>query len=314
MGALLKTAVSQVKYFYQHTRLIIIAGALVIMSLPLSSHWVYILSGILVGTVGLMHGATDHVLFMNSRGLSTSHKIPRRFFTQYLGILAIYAVLWFAILAFAFAIFILVSCYHFGQTQLQYLKLSEKHFLKKLAYALWGFGVLVMIVFLNAEESEALIYSVFPNSWVTSLFGQYTFSIALSAAGLCAFMILITARFSRVKQVLIELLEIGVIFTISYFANLALSFALFFGLWHSLRACQVQIDKLRKNEMFKVRDFLKHSLPFTFISLIGIALLILASQYLESQILPEMLFLIAISVLTMPHMVIYEQFYNYHDS
>ena len=289
------------------------AAALIIMSLPLPSTGILVLSGILVGTIGLMHGATDHVLFMNSQGQSVRERIPLRFFGQYLGILVLYGALWFLIPGLAFAAFIVVSCYHFGQTQLQYLGLSEKSWPKKLAYALWGLGVLNMIVFLNAPDSENLVYSVFPQAWVTQLFGQDAFLIALLSGATCALVILATSRKSNRSQIVLELLEIVVIFLFSHFANLALSFALFFALWHSLRASQVQIDKLRRNEHFQVKDFIRHSLPFTIISLFGIALLIGASQYLESQILPEMLSLIAISVLTMPHMVIYEQFYNYHD-
>jgi hypothetical protein len=41
--------------------------------------------------------------------------------------------------------------------------------------------------------------------------------------------------------------------------------------------------------------------------------MMLLATFFESSIKVEMLFLVAISMLTLPHMFIYERFYNYFD-
>ena len=126
-------------------------------------------------------------------------------------------------------------------------------------------------------------------------------------------MVLILFRFQKWQFILFELLELLAIALLSYKSNLLVSFGLFFGFWHSLRASQVQIDKIAKVTSFSISQFIKESLPFTLISIFGISLMLLAAYYSGSGIRVEMLFLVAISMLTLPHMFIYERFYNYFD-
>lgn len=301
------------RFFYPNTRLIIIGLALLLTFLPLGSQLTFILAGILVGTIGLMHGATDHILYLNTRGQRAGATLPVRFFIEYLGVLMVFGFVWYLVPWLAFGIFILISAYHFGQTQLQYLPLSEKSWQKKATYALWGLGVLGMIVLLNPAESEKLINSMLQSPAVDDFFSNQATLLGFAMAGLCLLAILFNAKGSSIKKLGFEIAEVLVIMCFSYYANLVLSFALFFGLWHSLRASQVQIDKLTEDQPFSAKDFVKNSLAFTLISLVGIAGLIVAADQLSSQIVPEMLFLVAISLLTMPHMVIYERFYNRHD-
>lgn len=283
--------------------------AFFVVTLPLPYLVIQIISLALILTIGLMHGATDHYLYMNAKGLSTRKSIPKAFFVKYLITLAIMALTWWIAPTIAFAVFIISSAYHFGQTQWQYLDIPEKSFKKKVLYTLWGLLVLSMIVLINGNESDRLIQSV-----LSVQFSVQSLSLLIYILVSLLFISFIVIRHKLPLQNLtFELLELAVICYFSWKSDLLLSFALFFGLWHALRASQVQIDKLKRDEAFGWRAFLLGSLPFTIISLIGIAGLLWASVQLDQQIEPEMLFLIAISVLTMPHMVIYEEFYRHHD-
>jgi Brp/Blh family beta-carotene 15,15'-monooxygenase len=254
-----------------------------------------------------MHGATDHFLDLNTKEKTTQSKIPLSFFAQYLIAILIMAVFWWLFPYAALALFILSSGYHFGQTQWQYLALPEKSILKKLLYLIWGLMIILMIVIYNAKESNDLINSI------TAGVAVETFRPLLYACYSIFIIILFLIRKHLHRSTLLyEIIELICIYFVSVQTNLLISFGLFFGLWHSFRAAQVQIDKIRKDQRFEIKDFIKGSLPFTLISLFGIALLIWISSLLNQSIQPPMLFLIAISALTMPHMIIYEGFYNKH--
>jgi len=313
MEAFLKKSFQGLDFFYPVTRLYIIALGIVIAFLPMTELLELILSIVLIGTIGLMHGATDHILFINYQKLNQQTPIPREFFYVYLGILLAMGLVWFILPLGAVILFVLFSCYHFGQTQLQYLPISEAKGQKKFLYALWGFIALLAIVLFNSKETtellkpflaEELLQPFFEFRWFIVGFGAVFFTIAI---------LLVKAK-RKWKFIAFELVELGVILLISYHSSLLLSFALFFGLWHSLRASQVQIDKLALKSKFTTKDFIIKSLPFTLMSLFGIAILLLINTKLELDIHPFMIFLIAVSVLTMPHMFVYEKFYGFHDS
>jgi Brp/Blh family beta-carotene 15,15'-monooxygenase len=309
MGAISKTADQKVDFFYTKTRLLIIGIALSISIIPLPETIIISLSIGLILSIGLMHGATDHFLFMNAKGLHTKGSIPSVFFFKYLLTLALMALMWWIAPLLAFSVFILTSAYHFGQTQWQYVSISEQSPLKKLLYLSWGMLILSTIVVLNPQESNLLINSVISDPFDVESLRWLIFA----SGGLWMLTLAFLIRHLSVKTLSLELLELVVIVFVSLQGNLLLSFALFFGLWHSLRASQVQIDKLKEDQQFNWRAFILGSLPFTLISIAGIAILLWVSNQLNQRIQPEMLFLIAISVLTMPHMVIYEEFYAKHD-
>ena len=184
---------------------------------------------------------------------------------------------------------------------------------KKVCYATWGMLVLSLIVLFNLEESKALIISAVPTLNLEYLSVYISHVIISVMLGLTTLSFLMVIRHLKWQYLLYELVELAAITLLSYHTNLLVSFGLFFGLWHSLRASQVQIDKVNINRPFTIKEFIKESIPFTLISILGIGLMLLITFYLGSEIKTEMLFLIAISMLTLPHMFIYEQFYNYFD-
>lgn len=314
MGTISETTLPQINYFYPKTRIgiTLIGLAFAIEFLPeLVSN---ILAIIAVVTIGLMHGATDHILYINSEEAEYKTKIPKTFIIKYLFILAAMGSIWLVLPKLALGSFLVVSAYHFGQTQLQYVPMTESSWLKKSLYAVWGLLILALVVLLNLEESKGLIISAIPSLELGFLTTDMSKTIIISLLIATAILFIILNRKLNWKAVLFELVEVLTIALFAHQCNLLVSFGLFFGLWHSLRASQVQIDKVSLKQQFSPKLFIKESLPFTIISILGISLMLLATFYLESQIRVEMLFLVAISMLTLPHMFIYERFYNYFDS
>ena len=313
MGTIFKATLSEVAYFYPKTRLFIILVALLAATQIIPDLVTNIIATTAVLTVGLMHGATDHVLYTNSNKIKFKSKIPKAFVVKYLTILIFMGLVWLFLPKLALVIFLLVSAYHFGQTQLQYVPIRENSILKKLYYFSWGILILSLIILLNLEESKSLIISAIPEidlSAIDSDNGAYVI--------MASFIIIIIIGIGIYKNLswcttAFEAMELIAIAALSYQNNLLVSFGLFFGLWHSLRASQIQIDKINSQEKFTTKSFIKESLPFTILSIFGIGMMLLVTYLYSNQIKIEMLFLVAISMLTLPHMFIYESFYNYFD-
>jgi Brp/Blh family beta-carotene 15,15'-monooxygenase len=112
-------------------------------ALYLPLQWVLLISGFL--WVGLPHGALDHLL--ESRNISG--KITSRFVAKYVGIMALYFVLWWILPVFSFIIFILYSAFHFGQSDMEEWNVSRQKNIKALV---WGVLLLGMLLFPHMNE------------------------------------------------------------------------------------------------------------------------------------------------------------------
>jgi Brp/Blh family beta-carotene 15,15'-monooxygenase len=108
------------------------------------------------------------------------------------------------------------------------------------------------------------------------------------------------------KTHVVELMILG---PILYFTPLLIGFIVYFGFWHSLPSMLKEYDFLQK---FKAYDtplkFMIQLIPFTLISLVGIALILfLGVKYLDENAL-ILLFFVMISLISFPHILYMDQF------
>lgn len=314
METIFKTIDLKWPFFFPKTRVWLIIIAILFSIIPFNQTLVLIISTIMIGTIGLMHGATDHLLFISYRRLQQLKSIPKAFYLVYLSVLAGMGLVWFLLPQVAIGLFIIVSCYHFGQTQLQYLPASENNWKKKFIYFIWGATVLAFIILMNPKETLELLAPFQVNYLAERMIEWRILIISISVlAFLFAFLSLKKNANLPRTSLIFELIELIVLFWLALRGNLLLSFAVFFSLWHSLRAVQVQMNKLSQERKITTMSFIKESLPFTALSILGIAALFVFINFFELSVHPFMVVLIAISILTMPHMIIYERFYRFHD-
>ena len=66
MGSIFETTFSQIEYFYPKTRLSIVVFAVLLSTSIIPSSIINIFAILVVVSIGLMHGATDHILYINS--------------------------------------------------------------------------------------------------------------------------------------------------------------------------------------------------------------------------------------------------------
>ncbi|HQV32284.1 MAG TPA: Brp/Blh family beta-carotene 15,15'-dioxygenase, partial [Calditrichia bacterium] len=110
---------------------------------------------VLVVFLGIPHGATDLLIANHLAGGEATLRTNLAFLGAYLAAVALFAVLWWLLPGAALLLFSVLSCYHFGQSNLFYLPLSGA--VRPFFYLLWGAYVLSGPILLNWGASEEII-------------------------------------------------------------------------------------------------------------------------------------------------------------
>lgn len=258
--------------------------------------------------LGIPHGAIDNHLFLSKTDTSKF-----RFYAQYLSLIAVNAVLWLIFPQFSFVLFMLISAFHFGQSQFNHY--FEKDSLPQRAlYLTWGLAVLSGLIFYNLESlsiidglQKAMGFLFVEEAYTYLKIFHYIsvslFAIILAGQGLNGSM--------KYEKVLLEIIIFGIIlFTLFIFPPLV-GFSLYFVVLHSMKVMQEEYLYLRGyGYINSMKSFLILLLPYTLVSLFGIAMLI-GLIYFDLLNLPYgYLFLILISSITLPHVFVMDRFYN----
>jgi Brp/Blh family beta-carotene 15,15'-monooxygenase len=268
-------------------------------------------------TTGIPHGAIDHIIYKNNvQGLQKTSPAWhwRLFFIPYIGLLILTVFCWMLLPAITFFVFLSVSCYHFGQSQLFYLQLDESKTLKVTLYLGWGVLLMGFLWLQNWQLQAPAIQTLF--SWSLQM-GGILYSIVLLltiAAGLVTcfiFCLLLRRKLLPLKLFVQELLVLAVLLLMIRISSMYIAFAIYFGLWHSLRVVITEYQYLSvRPGGISLKNFIGAFIPFSAISIAGLLLLFLASAFTGAYISPFMLFLIFISSLTMPHAFVMQGMYH----
>ena len=258
--------------------------------------------------LGIPHGAIDNHLF-----LSKSETSKLKFYIQYLSLIAINALIWFLLPQISFIVFMLVSAFHFGQSQFNHF-FERDTFRHRGIYLTWGVGILSGLILYNISELEALeglqiaMGFLFNDESTRILAGLHIASIIFFVA----LMIIMGIRKEmHWKKIMLEGIVFLVILTALYLFPPLVGFSLYFVILHSMKVMEEEFTFLKSNgNIGSLREFLLLLLPFTAISIFGIFLLI-GMIHFEILNLPYgYLFLILISSITLPHIFVMDKFYN----
>ena len=284
---------------------ILLLLALLVGSLTQGTSLDLVLAFSLILIMGIPHGATDHYLFNLLTEKKNLKKPGKVFILIYLSLMAAYSALWYFFPALSLVIFLVISAYHFGETQFLYLK--KEDWPAKALYLSWGTLVLLLILRSDTDFLETLIvpYLIDPSvfQWV-ELYGMYCSGFLLMAT----LVLLLVVRRNRIPK---ELAELAIIYILSSNLSLLLSFAIFFAFWHSRDSAVAQLVGIRKTyQKFLWRNWLSLTLPFTAISVVGIALLVGVFYFISSPLPLITLFFILIALITLPHVFVMSRFYQ----
>ena len=264
-------------------------------------------------STGIPHGATDHLIYAKVQSHRSRPFSWKRFLGFYLFTMILYSLSWIFLPGFSLSIFLMISAYHFGQSQVLYIKWEAGSLKKRLLGLAWGSLILSSLLLMHLEEVITLLASIISIPAFLSVSGPVQLAMFPTICGLIVLLLWSQAlreRAMAIPEFLKEIASLTILLTTFYVAGLWLGFALYFGVWHALSSMLAEIEAFRKEQSYSVKAFIKDALPFSLISFAGIGILGLAVSFLGEQIPMILLLFIAISVLTLPHTIYMDRFYQ----
>lgn len=264
---------------------------------------------------GIPHGATDHLIHWHKQKVEGKERSWTAFLFPYLLQMLVYALAWILMPLLSFVLFLGISFYHFGQSQLYYLDLPEKHLLKKFIYIIWGAWVLSIILLSDTAQTFLYLEEIVPTSWLDIGFWDRFYIpmvVGLSSLILLLYLFLWT-KGKMTSADLIREIGVGILLGMSlHVCSLWISFGLYFGVWHATKGIRAELFLLKSDDpSWKLTDWIWQAIPFSLMSFVGLFLLVLLWQYWGQNWHPIFLFFVGISMLTLPHMTTLEHVYKY---
>ncbi|MCU0399867.1 MAG: Brp/Blh family beta-carotene 15,15'-dioxygenase [Algoriphagus sp.] len=262
-------------------------------SIPDIYQW--IIFAIILFLVGIPHGGIDHLI----HNPNIERNELYRFIINYIILILIYAIVWWLFPKIALLSFIVMSSYHFGQSHFIQRIIPKKF--TSLSISLRGLFFLFVIL-LGSWESTKTILSPIVNLELDTGY----------RIGILFFLTLVSIGFQGgqgMKLTSEDLFEYFILSPILYFSPLFISFIVYFGFWHALPSMLEEYRVLRTFPTYNsVKKFVVQLLPFSLVSLFGIAfILFFALSYLDQNEV-SMLFFALVSLISFPHILYMDAF------
>ena len=246
-------------------------------------------------SVGIPHGSVDHIIaFINPKVRKFNNKFL--FYFTYLSLITFNIILWIISPFIGLFVFLIISCYHFGETQVIGYNPTEN----KLLNFVVGANILLSLFLNNIVELQEILYIIpeFSNFDLSSFDSVFFLLIAVA-------VLMLSILNFEIKRKVPLYAEITILYMVFFHTDLLTSFALYFGFCHSLPMLMLEFEEF-KNDNF-IKFYLK-TLPFTILSIIfGFLIYQFNNDLLTSDNLILFVFII-ISSLTLPHVFIMRDF------
>lgn len=259
-----------------------------------SSYSVYLFLIVML-SVGIPHGSVDHIIaFINPKARKFNNKFL--FYLTYLSLITFNIILWIISPFIGLFVFLIISCYHFGETQVIGYNPTDN----KLLNFVVGANILLSLFLNNIVELQEILYIIpeFSNFDLSSFDSVFFLLIAVA-------VLMLSILNFEIKRKVPLYAEITILYMVFFHTDLLTSFALYFGFCHSLPMLMLEFEEF-KNDNF-IKFYLK-TLPFTILSIIfGFLIYQFNNDLLTSDNLILFVFII-ISSLTLPHVFIMRDF------
>lgn len=259
---------------------------------------------------GIPHGATDYLIFRRLSRPLFGTRTMTQFYLNYLLLMLVYSFTWWLSPVLSLTIFLLLSMFHFGQSNWNYVSFSSRaeSFLVNTAWG--GFALLVPIVW-HYDEALPIISQITgwqPAPW--SVNARLAVCLGLLLINLWIIAYYGWQRKITRRNVRSELVNLAVLGAVFYFLPLLLGFAVYFVFWHSLSSMLDQIRFFRRQEeQYGWRHYVWNALPFSLVAILGLAALVWGQSQLGLNMGIGVLF-IFISIVTLPHMILIDRLYG----
>ena len=257
--------------------------------------------------IGIPHGAIDHVLLLKKREIS-----KLKFYAIYFGLIIGFFLIWHLSIIYSLIFFLIISAFHFGESQFSDIKLRAP--LKNLFFFLWGFLLLFTLIFYNVEELNKITLFFDDTLELESVYDRNKILILFYITNISTFLLML--YFAIIKKIKIErffselflLLLIHITF---YLFPFIIGFTLYFVALHSLKVMNDEFVFFKnENSSFNIKDFIKLLAPYSILSIFFTVVLLLLAHYDFLPYSVPLLSIMIISVITLPHAIVMNIFYN----
>lgn len=264
---------------------------------------------VIILLLGVPHGAVDHFIF---KSLLTKVEGPQamlRFYAVYLGSMILYGLIWWVNPYLSLLAFLLLSAYHFGQSNWNYVSLSKMG--QIAVYILQGAFVLGVPILWHFEDAKPIIQAVVP--FFDPILSPQLVEWSVALLTLLNLGVIVLLWWQGVLTVVLAKAEaINLIILLALFLStpLLLGFAVYFSAWHALGSVRDQIAFFRlKKPTYQILDYIKQAAPYSVLAIFGLGVMVLASAQLRTADALGMLF-VFLSLVTLPHMLLIDLLYN----
>ena len=258
-----------------------------------------LLSFLLIGTFGILHGANDIgvlTTYFQKRGA----KIAKTGMTLlYIVMIASICIVFYFFPTIALVLFILFSSYHFGE---QHWNASLTGYLKgkPLFYILYGGLILFMLFYAHRVQVVQIVSDITGQDVPTRVIGQLFLGVGIAAS--LYFLYFAFAGLDR-YTILLELFLLGVFYVVFNTASLLLAFCIYFVIWHSIPSLLDQMKFLYGDVSWKsFYRYFKSSFVYWLASLVGTFVLYLLLRNAEEFMVPGLICFLA--SITVPHVLV----------
>ena len=269
----------------------------------------YPLLGLLVLLIGLPHGATDFLLFRRLYGPELSRKKVFKFFFFYLVAVLGYLAVWLLLPMVAMVTFLIISAYHFGQSNWQTVAVSPR--IRPVLNISFGAFTIGGAVLWHWDEGQNIVQQMIGDlpAWSQSTMANIQWFILLFNVA-----ILLGIRFAGQidpSLLLREVVKLSVLSFMLYYTPLLVGFTLYFTLWHSLSSLLDQVSFFRHQwPSFTLKSYYYQAAPYTLLAIFGLLGLIFGQSFIFPEASFLSLFLILIACMTLPHIILVEERYK----
>lgn len=270
------------------------------LSLYLSPLAEIYLAGFFSLTLGLMHGSFDIFLFKSLIANAQNKQMAVLIAYYLLFVFMIFFLVYWAPV-FGFWFFLLVSSYHFGE---QHLHTKPLKYVPRVHYLIYGFFLFGMLVSSHLDEVAALLLPMTGYSFI-----ELPWEVMTLTAGILLSLLWIVEYRAFQGKTLQELFYLLLFWAVFNSTDLALSFGLYFVLWHALPSVADQINQTFGSFSSKhLKLYLVKGLPFWGAALVGFTVLLWANAELQGSLFPVLL---AAGVgITFPHILLIERLFK----
>ena len=264
----------------------------------LRTNSILIVSLFLILTIGISHGAIDHIKgkkLLKILGFESSFS----FYFGYLLIGLITIFTWFLFPKFLLFLFLIVASFHFGKEDSEFIN-KNKNF--ELIYFLKGSLVIVSPLLFHKQETLSIFQSLNFEISKNFLINNEILYLFIFLSFISNLFLSLNKSFDAKSLLLMDFLSVLII---NYFLDPILAFAIYFCFLHSIRHSISLIQKINNNIKRGFPIFLKKALPLTIVTIITyfFALYFLNNYNELNESIYKVIF-IGLASLTFPHILL----------